>query len=220
MYTIYANVNIKKYKHEIKQVYLKFYNFYHNSLKLLYAYTTSKYAVPILACVAFAESSFFIIPPDVLLIPMAFAMPRKALFYALITTLFSVLGGIFGYAIGHFAYDLVIKDLVEIMHYQKQFDTFQAYYDKYGLMAIFVAGFTPLPYKVATIASGVFNMNIFSFVLISLLSRGLRFFLLAIIIKLFHKKGLEYISKYFKHIMIGSIIALVVGIILFIIFKQ
>jgi membrane protein YqaA with SNARE-associated domain len=201
-------------------MYLKLYNFYYKVMNFLQVYTASKYAVPILATVAFTESSFFIIPPDVLLIPMAFAMPRKALFYALITTLFSVLGGVFGYAIGYFAYDLLIKDLIEVMHYQKHFDNFQAYYDKYGLMAIFIAGFTPLPYKVATIASGIFNMNIFYFVLVSILSRGLRFFLLATIIKLFHQKGIDYIAKYFKHIMIGSIVALLLAIILFIILKQ
>ena len=201
-------------------MYLKLYNFYYKSLNLLNIYTSSKYAVPILAVVSFTESSFFIIPPDVLLIPMAFAMPNKAFFYALIATLFSVLGGVFGYAIGYFAYDLFIKDFIALMHYQKHFDTFQSYYDQYGLMAIFIAGFTPLPYKVATIASGIFNMNIFYFVLVSILSRGLRFFLLATIIKLFHQKGIYYIAKFFKHIMIGSVVILFLAIIFFIIIKQ
>jgi membrane protein YqaA with SNARE-associated domain len=127
---------------------------------------------------SFAESSFFPIPPDVMLAPMSLANPARAWRFAALTTLASVLGGLFGYLIGLFAFDLavpVIRDWGYWDHYLRA----RAWFDQWGFWAIFVAGFSPIPYKVFTITAGVIGMALLPFTLASLVGRGGRFFLVA-----------------------------------------
>ncbi len=127
---------------------------------------------------SFAESSFFPIPPDVMLAPMSLANPSRALWFALITTLASVAGGVFGYMIGLFAFDLVEPLIREGGHWDKYLLA-QEWFARWGFWAIFIAGFSPIPYKVFTIAAGVAAMPLAPFVVASLVGRGARFFLVA-----------------------------------------
>lgn len=127
---------------------------------------------------SFAESSFFPIPPDVMLAPMSLAHPQKAWGYALLTTLASVLGGILGYFIGLYAFDLVEPVLHEVGYYEKYLHV-RAWFDKWGFWAIFIAGFSPIPYKLFTISAGVTAMAFLPFVIASAIGRGARFFLVA-----------------------------------------
>jgi membrane protein YqaA with SNARE-associated domain len=131
-----------------------------------------------LAGLSFAESSFFPIPPDVMLAPMSLAMPRKAWFYAGLTTLASVLGGLLGYLIGLFAFDLIEPHL-HTWGYWEAYQTTQGWFQRWGFWAIFLAGFSPIPYKVFTITAGVISMALLPFVLASAIGRGARFFLVA-----------------------------------------
>lgn len=128
---------------------------------------------------AFAESAFFPIPPDVMLAPMALAQPERAWRLALITTLASVAGGLLGYAVGHFAFDLIQPWLATKPHYWQAYKQAVDWFERYGFWAIFVAGFSPIPYKVFTIAAGVLSMALLPFALGSLVGRGARFYLVA-----------------------------------------
>ncbi|MFP4131465.1 YqaA family protein [Thiohalospira sp.] len=132
----------------------------------------------LLGGLSFAESSFFPVPPDVMLAPMAMARPQRAMTMALITTLASVFGGVLGWFIGAFALEAVQPLLVE-HGYQSAFQRATAWFDDWGFWAILIAGFSPIPYKVFTIAAGALAMNLPGFVLASFLGRGLRFFLVA-----------------------------------------
>jgi len=137
-----------------------------------------KYATYWLALVSFTESSCFLIPPDVMLAPMALAKPEKAWFYAGLTTIASVLGGLLGYVIGSYAFQ-VIEPWIHSLGYQHAYELAEAWFAQYGFWAIFLAGFTPIPYKIFTIASGVAGMALLPFVIGSTIGRGLRFFLVA-----------------------------------------
>ncbi|HEY9129920.1 MAG TPA: YqaA family protein [Sulfurovum sp.] len=127
---------------------------------------------------SFAESSFFPVPPDVMLAPMSLAKPDKALYYALLTTVTSVLGGILGYFIGIFAFDL-IEPILHNYGYYDRYELAKNWFESWGVWAIFIAGFSPIPYKVFTIASGVVGMAFLPFVVASFIGRGLRFFMVA-----------------------------------------
>lgn len=137
-----------------------------------------KYASYWLALVSFTESSCFLIPPDVMLAPMSLAKPNKAWFYAALTTITSVLGGLFGYLIGSYAFEF-IEPWLTSLGYMEAYGLAQVWFDKWGFWAIFLAGFTPIPYKIFTIASGVAGMALLPFVVGSTIGRGMRFFLVA-----------------------------------------
>ena len=181
-------------------------NFYNTILKL----SAKPKAEKFLALVAFSESSFFPIPPDVLLLPMALARPLKWIRLALITTIFSVLGGILGYLIGIFLWESIGQYIIEVYHLEEKFNIFKDNYNTKGALIVFIAGFTPIPYKLITIASGGMNLNIIIFILASLLSRGARFFLLTGIIRIFGDAAKLFIDKYFSFItlVIGFIVIL------------
>jgi membrane protein YqaA with SNARE-associated domain len=127
---------------------------------------------------SFAESSFFPIPPDVMLAPMSLARPDKAWNFALITTLTSVVGGMFGYLIGAFAFEL-IEPLLHSAGYWHYYEKAVAWFEQWGFWAIFLAGFSPIPYKIFTISSGVVGMAFLPFLLASTVGRGARFYLVA-----------------------------------------
>ena len=184
-----------------------------NFLKRTYNWTLEKAqhknAKWYLSLISFAESSFFPIPPDILLIPMALASKANALFYAFICTLFSVLGGILGYAIGYFFYNSVGIYIVDFYHLENSFNIFESYYKEFGILIVLGAGITPFPYKFITIASGVFGLNIFLFIIISIIGRGLRFYLIAILLYFSGEKIKLFIDKYFNILTIVFFILLV-----------
>jgi membrane protein YqaA with SNARE-associated domain len=132
-----------------------------------------------LGALSFSESMIFPIPPDVMLAPMSLAKPGKAWRYAFITTLASVLGGVAGYFLGLFAFDSLIAPLIETMGYQGKLANAVEWFDEYGVWIIFIAGFSPIPYKVFTITAGMLSMAFFPFVIASFVGRGGRFFLVA-----------------------------------------
>ena len=129
--------------------------------------------------VSFVESSFFPIPPDTLLIPMVLANRAKAWAYATICTITSVLGGVAGYLIGYFLFDLVGQPLLSFYGYGGKFQDFAARYNEWGAWIVFIAGVTPFPYKVITIASGVTQLNIVVFIVASIVARAARFYAVA-----------------------------------------
>lgn len=134
-----------------------------------------------LAGVSFAESSFFPIPPDVMLISMGLASPRRSWHYALIATIFSVVGGLFGYIIGVYGM-MLLKPYILASSYAGYYTQVSSWFDIYGVWIIVLAGFTPLPYKVFTITAGAMHMPLFPFIIASIIGRGLRFFLVSTIL--------------------------------------
>ena len=172
-------------------------------------------ALIFLFIVAFAESSFFPIPPDIMLIPMILATPNKAWRIAGVATLASVLGGCFGYGIGIFAFDLIAKPILEFYNAMQQFHEFEKLYHEYGAWIVFGAGITPFPYKIITIASGVVHLDIVVFTIASVLARGMRFFLVAWLLKkygapmkIFIEKHLGILSILFLLLLIGGFAAI------------
>jgi len=168
-------------------------------LRRLYDWTislsASRHATPAMAAVAFAESSFFPFPPDLLLLPMALARPERAWWYAMVCTLASVAGGVVGYAIGALLYDTVGHWLIGLYGYGDKLEQFRALYQEWGAWIILIKGLTPIPYKLVTIASGLAGYNFLLFVLLSIVTRGLRFLILAALI---HRYGLpmrDFIEK-------------------------
>jgi membrane protein YqaA with SNARE-associated domain len=142
------------------------------------AWSRHPHAPRYLAGLSFAESSFFPIPPDVMLAPMSLATPKRAWYFAALTTLASVLGGLLGYLIGLFAFDFIQPFLHEWGYWQA-YERAQAWFDEWGFWAIFLAGFSPIPYKIFTISAGVISMALLPFLLASAIGRGARFFLVA-----------------------------------------
>ena len=188
-------------------------------IERLYKWTMGLAAQPgalwALALVAFAESSFFPIPPDVLLIPMVLAARARAWVVAGVCTAASVAGGIAGYGIGFFLYDTVGRPLVDLFGGGHAFELFRENYNEWGLWIVFTAGLTPLPYKVFTILSGVTQLDIGLFTLGSGISRGLRFFLEALLlwyvgepIRAFVEGNLMVVTTVFLVLLIGSFLAL------------
>ena len=182
-------------------------------LRSLYNWTLKKaehkYSAWILSLVSFCESSFFPIPPDILLIPMVLAKRVKAWIYAFICTFFSVLGGIVGYAIGYFFYNTIGILIINTYHLSNSFEAFESYYTEYGILIVLGAGFTPFPFKFITIASGVFNLNIFLFIITAIIARGLRFYLLTTLLFIFGEKIKVFIDKYFNILAILFFILLI-----------
>lgn len=168
----------------------------------------SRHAEKSLFAVSFAESSFFPIPPDVMLAPMCLAKPEKAWRYAALCTLASVLGGILGYAIGFFLQDLGIW-LMKITGHAGGLEEFQCWYGKYGVWVILAKGLTPIPYKLVTVASGLAAFSFPMFITASVITRGARFFLVAFAIKRFGPTLLPVIERRLA-LFAGILIALLV----------
>jgi membrane protein YqaA with SNARE-associated domain len=140
------------------------------------------YALWLMGAVSFAESSFFPIPPDTMLIPMSLARPERAWTYATLCTLTSVAGGVLGYAIGALLYDTVGHWLIHLYGYGDKVEGFRAAYARWGAVIILLKGLTPIPYKIVTITSGFAGYNIWLFILCSIAARGLRFYLAALVL--------------------------------------
>jgi membrane protein YqaA with SNARE-associated domain len=172
------------------------------------------YAVPALFLLAFAESSFFPVPPDVLLITLAISIPKKAFKYALICMIGSVIGGILGYGIGLYGYETVGKPIVDFYHGQEVMELIKTKYDQHGFLGILIAAITPIPYKVFTIASGVFKFDFWLFTLASIIGRSTRFFIVAALIWKFGSPIRNFIEKYFNLLSILFMILLIGGFLL------
>ncbi len=188
-------------------------------LRRLYNWTVekaeSRYALAILAMVAFAESSFFPIPQEALMIPMIVAAPHRAWLIAAIVTLASVAGAVLGYMIGFMFYDTVGVQVLDFYGKADRYDEFKALYDEHGSLAVAIGAITPFPYKVTTIVSGLLQMNFASFVVVSLLARGFRFFLIAALlwkfgtpIRAFIERRLGLVTVAFFAILIGGFVVL------------
>jgi membrane protein YqaA with SNARE-associated domain len=174
----------------------------------------SRHALPALAAVSFAESSFFPIPPDAMIVPMVLAEPRRAWQIAAVATVASVVGGLAGYAIGYFLYETLGRWLIDIYGLAASFETFREAYNHWGLWIILIKGLTPIPYKLVTIASGVAGFDLRVFVLASIATRGARFFLEAALlrhfgppIRAFIEKRLTLVTTAFLVLVVGGVIA-------------
>ncbi len=148
-----------------------------------------------LFAIAFAEASFFPIPPDALLIPLALAQPRKAWRFALIATVGSVAGGALGYAIGYLLLARLAQPIIHFYHYSAAFAAFQAKFAQYGVWIILIKGLTPIPYKIVTIAAGAAAFNFPLFMGASVITRGARFFLEAALLRYFGEPARAFIDK-------------------------
>ena len=184
-------------------------------LRRLYDWTMEQaerpYALAMLAFISFIESSVFPIPPDILLIPMILAQPHRAWLIAGVCTLASVAGGLFGYAIGAVFYETIGIVILEFYGYAEKFTEFQGMYNEQGAWIVFFAGLTPFPYKVITIASGVTSLDLVVFTVASILSRGLRFFLLAVLLWKFGPTIRTFIERYFGILTVVFFVLLVGG---------
>ena len=169
-----------------------------------------KYAPFYLYVTAFIESIFWPIPVDIMLAPMALAKREKAWQFAFGATLFSVLGGALGYYLGNALYDPVVLPFIEAMHYQDKMITAQSWFSEWGVLVIFIASFTPIPFKVFTITAGVMSMAFWPFMLTALIGRAMRFFLVAGLMVLGGEKMEAKLSKYIDALGWVTILAAVI----------
>ncbi len=186
-------------------------------LKRLYNWVlhwaNTPYGTPALFLLAFAESSFFPVPPDVLLIALGLSIPKKAFRYALICTVGSVLGGILGYLLG-WQFWWIAKGILFKYIDQAAFEGIRDYFIKYEAWAVGIAGFTPIPYKVFTISAGFFQANFWVFVIASIISRGARFFLVSSLIYHFGPSISNFIDRYFNLLTLIFMVLLIAGFII------
>jgi len=187
-------------------------------LRRLYDWTMNlaghRHAGRMLGFVSFIESSVFPIPPDVILIPMVLSERAKAWIYAGIATIASVLGGLLGYVIGAFLFEAIGQPLLQFYGYGEKFADFAARYNEWGAWIVFIAGVTPFPYKVITIASGATALNVWVFILASILARGLRFFVLCALLYWFGPPIRAFVEKYLGLVATAFVILLVGGFVI------
>lgn len=164
-----------------------------------------------LALVSFAESSFFPVPPDAMIVPMVLARPERAWRIAAVCTLASVVGGFFGYAIGYFLFETVGQPIVDFYGLQSAFLKFHDEFREWGLWIILIKGLTPIPYKIVTIASGVAHFDLLVFALASLATRGARFFLVAALLRAFGPPLRTFIERYLTLVTTGLALLVVAG---------
>lgn len=191
-----------------------------NWIKKLYdwmlSWGESRWGALALFCFAFAESSFFPIPPDVLLIALCLGAVKRSFRFAAICTVASVLGAVAGYSIGYFAWQTATGEYTALANFffnhvfsVEAFENVGALYDKYNFWIVFTAGFTPLPYKIFTITGGLFDINFVMFMIASIISRGMRFFLVAGLIWKFGAPIKGFIDKYFNLLAIAFTVILI-----------
>ncbi len=164
-----------------------------------------------LLILAFCESSFFPIPPDVLLIALAISIQKRAFFYAFLCAVGSVAGGMFGYYIGREFIELIGLPIIRFYGAMEHYDSIQVFYQKYDAWAVGVAGFTPIPYKVFTISAGAFKIDFLVFLIASTVSRSARFFLVASLIFFFGPTIRTFIDRYFELLATAFVVLLVLG---------
>ncbi|MEO9737675.1 MAG: YqaA family protein [Lentilitoribacter sp.] len=187
-------------------------------LRRLYDWTLSLASGPrapaALGTVSFVESSFFPIPPDILLIPMVIARKEKAWFLALLCTVTSVLGGLAGYMIGSFLFQQVAEPILGFYGYLDKFESFSEIFNAWGWWFVFIAGLTPFPYKVITIASGAAGLSLPIFLVASIVSRGIRFFVVAALLYFFGPPIRDFIERRLGLMFTLFVVLLVGGFVL------
>lgn len=171
-----------------------------------------RHATRSLAVVSFAESSFFPIPPDVMLAPMVLAKPDRAYFYATVCTIASVLGGLLGYAIGYFL-EPVGMAILSTLGKADTFEASKVLFQKYGAWVIVIKGATPIPYKLITISAGVFQFNLALFLILSALTRSARFFLVAFVLKRWGPPMLKIVERRLALFTVLFLIVMVAGLV-------
>jgi membrane protein YqaA with SNARE-associated domain len=171
----------------------------------------SRHAIWALIAVSFAESSFFPIPPDIMLIPMILADRRKAWLYALVATIASVIGGLFGYAIGYFLFETVAQHILDFYGKSADFANFTKLFNDFGVWIIVIKGMTPIPYKILTIAAGVAQMNLIAFMLASLAARAMRFFLVAGLLYWFGEPIRTFVEKRLTLVLAAAVVLIISG---------
>jgi len=184
-------------------------------LRKLYDWTLKLAARPnalrALGVVSFAESSFFPVPPDVLLIPMVLAQRSRAWLIAGVCTVASVVGGVFGYAIGFFLFETVGRWVIDLYGLQEKAEQFHVFYDQWGLWVILIKGLTPVPFKIITIMSGAAHFDFITFVFASIVTRGARFFLVAALLKKFGPPIQAFVEKRLTLVFLAFLAALIGG---------
>lgn len=175
------------------------------------SWAESPYGSTALVVLAFVEASFFIVPPDVLLIALCVGKPRRSLHFAALCTAGSLLGGSFGYLIGHQLYELIGRPIIDFYDAGEAFQRVGELYRANLVLALGTAGFTPIPYKVFTIAAGAFAVPFLPFLVISAVSRAARFFLVAGLIRLFGPQIRDFIDRYFNLLSVVFVVLLVAG---------
>ena len=178
-------------------------------------WASTPYALYALALLSFTESFFFPIPPDILLIAIAFSKPKHSFLYAGICSLSSVAGGIVGYFIGYFLFESIGKLIFDLYGGINGFETVKEYYNSKGAWMVLIGGFTPVPYKLITIASGVFLLDFKIFLICSIISRSARFFLESLLIFYFGEKIRLLLEKYFNLFTIFLFVTVILGFLLF-----
>ena len=169
------------------------------------AVAAHRHAMGAMALISFAESSFLPLPPDVLLVPMTLAQPRRAWLIAAVCTIASVTGGYVGYAIGYFLFDAIGLPVLEFYHMMDKYEAFKAAFAEWGAWIIVIKGLTPIPFKLVTIASGAAKFDLLTFTMASLVSRSLRFFLLAALLWRFGDPIRDFIER--RLMLVTSMIA-------------
>ncbi len=177
------------------------------------ALASKPHAMWAMGAVSFTESSFFPIPPDALLIPMVLARPDRGWTIALVCTVTSVLGGVFGYAIGYFLYETLGRWLIEFYGMAQGYEDFELAYAKWGLWIILIKGLTPIPYKLVTIASGAAQFDLVVFILASIATRGARFYLEVALLRIFGPAIRTFVEKYLTAVTTAFVVILVGGFI-------
>ena len=179
------------------------------------AVAAHRYAMAAMALISFAESSFLPLPPDILLVPMTLAQPRRAWLIAAVCTITSVTGGYVGYAIGYFLFDAIGLPMLEFYHMMDKYEAFKAAFAEWGAWIIVIKGLTPIPFKLVTIASGAAQFDLVTFTLASLVSRSLRFFLLAALlwrfgepIRYFIERRLMLVTSMIAAALVGGFVVL------------
>ena len=187
-------------------------------LRRLYDWTMGlaahRHATAWIAVIAFLESSVFPIPPDILLIPMVLAAPTRAFRLVAIVTAASVLGGIAGYAIGIFLFETIGRAILDFYGYFDKFATFQDWYKEWGGWIVFAGGFSPIPYKVITIASGTVQLDFWTFTILSIISRGARFLLVTALLWKFGAPIRAFIERWLGPLTLAFVVLLVGGFVM------
>lgn len=168
-----------------------------------------------LGAVAFAESSFFPLPPDAMMVPMAVSRPDRVWLYAAVATFFSVIGGLVGYAIGALLFDSIGQALIKLYGLQNSAAAFQRSYAEYGHWVILLKGLTPIPYKLVTITSGFAHYSLFWFTVLSIVTRGTRFFLLAALLGRYGVQIRGVLDRHLNVVVAISVAVIILGFVLF-----
>ncbi len=192
---------------------MHFYSF--GMLRRLYdwvlSWADSKYSTLVLCILSFAEASFFPIPPDTLQLALSISKPKRAYWYAFLASIFSVMGGIFGYVIGRYLYESVGQLIITTFGYQQEFASVGALYQAHAFFAIAAAAFTPIPYKVFTIAAGVWDISFTTLIWASIVGRAGRFFLVATFAYFLGERVRTFVDKYFNWLSLLLFLLVIIG---------